>query len=93
MSGLDGSRGGVTFLAERDEDRLNRQARDVWRAMADGKWHSLAELEEATGHPQASVSARLRDFRKPKFGGHTVERMHLAHGVWLYRLTPREAKA
>lgn len=86
----DGTRGGVTFDEDRDGDRLNKQARAVWRVMRDGNWHTLEEIERVTGHPQASVSARLRDFRKPKFGGHTVERHNLGHGLWIYRVTPNE---
>lgn len=86
LAQLDGPRGGVTFDAERDEDRLNRQQRAVFAAMADGTWHTLDELARATGHPEASVSARLRDLRKPRHGGHTVEKTHLGHGLWAYRL-------
>lgn len=90
---LAGSRGGVTFDAARDEDRLNKQARKVWQAMSDGKWHLLSEVVAATGYPEASVSARLRDFRKPRFGGHTVEREYVANGLWMYRLKPRREAA
>lgn len=92
MTGLDGPRGGSTFDPDRDEDRLNRQARAVWSFMRDGKWHTLDQIEEATGYPQASVSARLRDFRKPKFGGHTVERDYCGDGLWAYRLLPNERR-
>jgi len=48
--------------------------------MRDGEWRTLGEISEATGHPEASVSARLRDFRKPRFGGHTVNRRR---GKWV----------
>jgi hypothetical protein len=58
--------------------------------MLSGEWLTLAELEGFTGHPQASISARLRDFRRPKFGGHTVERRRRggpSSGTYEYRLT------
>lgn len=83
---LDGDRGGVTFDSERDGARLNRQMRDVWRVMHDGNAYTLDELAHRTGHPEASISARIRDLRKPKFGGHHVERTHLGRGVWVYRV-------
>jgi hypothetical protein len=83
---LDGPRGGVTFNAMLDTQRLNKQAQDVFDVMADGKWHSLSEISKITGHPEASVSARLRDFRKQRFGGHRVERARIFSGWWLYQL-------
>lgn len=82
----DGDRAGVTFDHDRDGARLNKQARAVFREMSDGKWHTLIDLADATGYPEASISARLRDFRKPKFGAHTVEREYLGGGLWMYRL-------
>lgn len=93
FSGLPpGDRGGMTYSREYDYTRLNRQAQDVWQAMMDMRWHSLRHLSQATGHPEASVSARLRDFRKEKFGRHRVERERMSGGLFLYRLTPnREA--
>jgi len=82
---------GTTFEPERDAVRLTRQWWDVWRVMSDGEWRTLRELAAATGHPEPSVSARLRDFRKARFGGHDVERDYLADGLWRYRLTPNPA--
>jgi hypothetical protein len=82
----DGPRSGVTYDDDRDRDRLNRQARMVWRVIRDGRWHTLAELAAATGgEPEASVSARLRDFRKARFGSHRIARRYIAHGLWEYR--------
>jgi hypothetical protein len=53
-----------------------------------GVWYTLGELETITGFPQASISARLRDFRKKKYGGHTVLRRRLGEGrgTWEYQL-------
>lgn len=80
----DGDRGGATYDPEQDRVRLGRQARDVWDVMATGKVHTLRTIEAATGHPQASISARLRDFRKPEFGCHTVERLRSSERRGLY---------
>ena len=81
-----GDRSGETFDRARDGARLNGQSQDVYRFMSDGKWHTLAEISEATGHPEASVSARIRDLRKPSLGGFTVEREFVRRGLWRYRV-------
>ncbi len=86
MLGAVVSRGGETFDHERDGERLNRQHADVFALMHDGQWRTPADISRKTGHPEASVSARLRDFRKKKHGEHVVERQHFARGLWRYRL-------
>lgn len=63
-----------TYEAEFDYGRLAPQMGLVATLMADGRWRTLEEVAQATGCPQASVSARLRDLRKEKFGGFTVNR-------------------
>lgn len=79
---------GSTYDRALDKVRLNAQQRRVYEAVRDGAWWTLAELEARTGDPQASVSARLRDFRKDKFGGFRVERRRRGVGTWEYRLLP-----
>lgn len=78
--------GGETYEAERDRDRLARQLSRVKTAIADGQWKTLQKLQQETGAPQASISARLRDLRKPRFGGHTIERRYISNGLFEYRL-------
>lgn len=59
--------------------------------MSDGEWRSLAQLatavSELTGRSasEAGVSARLRDLRKEKFGGHHVERQK-TEDIYQYRV-------
>jgi hypothetical protein len=80
---------GETYEPTLDHSRLARQLTAVRLAMSDGLPHTLAELSRITGAPSASVSARIRDLRKPKFGGHVVHRERSCDdgdGVWLYRL-------
>ncbi len=77
---------GSTYDASRDGGRLYAQLYRVRELMADGCWHSLAALSAAAGDPEASISARIRDLRKPKFGGHLVERRYVSSGLWEYRL-------
>lgn len=81
----DGDRDGTTY-ASCDYGRLNKQAAAVWRVMLDGRWRSLRSISALTGYGEASISARLRDFRKAKFGAHVVDRERLASGMFLYRL-------
>lgn len=79
---------GQTFIQWRDGERLSRQLAIVRSVMADGRPHTLAELAEAAGASVASVSARLRDFRKARFGAHIVTREYVGGGVWRYRMAP-----
>lgn len=66
---------GHTYERDKDKSRLKQQLSTVRRFMvAHPNWYTLAELEEELGHPQASISARLRDLRKPKFGGWDIQR-------------------
>lgn len=77
---------GPTYDSERDYDRLNAQMRRVFDIVRDGHWHTLAEIAAATGDPEASVSARLRDLRKPKYGSREIERQFVEKGLWRYRM-------
>jgi hypothetical protein len=65
---------GETYDPCHDQVRLSRQADAVFRIMSDGAWRTLEEIAEMVNVPTQSVSARLRDFRKPRFGGHNVKR-------------------
>ena len=77
--------GGRTFDEEEDGDRLRRQLAKVWALMVDRQWRTLKEISREVKAPEASVSARLRDFRKAKFGAHTVERQRILNGNGLHR--------
>ena len=83
-------RDGATYSHDRDGARLTAQHERVKDFMRDGGWHTLAQISAGTGDPEASVSARLRDLRKPRFGAHQVERRHVANGLWEYRLWLRD---
>ncbi len=77
---------GETYHPERDHDRLAGQLGRVAEVMSGGEWMTLAQLSEATGDPEASISARLRDLRKGHFGGYEVEARNEGGGVWRYRI-------
>lgn len=59
----------------------------VHNAMRDWKYHTLHELAAKTGDPEASVSARIRDFRKERYGGWAVDTYCVRH-TFYYRLLP-----
>lgn len=77
---------GRTFSPARDGERLGKQLGAVKEVMRDHDWHTLAELSHKAGGSTASVSARLRDLRKARFGGYQVERRYVSEGLWEYRI-------
>jgi len=72
------------------EPRLARQIVRVYEALqgVNGAWIPLPILAHMASAPEASVSARMRDLRKPRFGAHTVYRKHLQDGLYAYCLVP-----
>ena len=74
---------GKTFEHDRDFERLGKQMRETIAYMISHDWVTLAEVGEAIGAPEASVSARLRDMRN-KYG-YEVERRYVANGLHQYR--------
>lgn len=59
----------------------------VYGLMKDGHWRTLEQISKQLKQPIQSVSARLRDLRKDKFGGFTVRReMSDKPRVWLYKV-------
>jgi hypothetical protein len=94
---------GETFDIRLDGVRLTGQWRVVFDITRDGAWRTLDEIQEmivlsgGDYYPLQSISARLRDFRKARFGRHTVERRRRGdprRGLFEYRLilrsTPRK---
>jgi hypothetical protein len=84
---------GPAYDKRRDGARLNRQherIRDFMLARCD--WKTLAELSQALGYPESSVSAQLRHLRKKRFGAHLVlkRRRNGKKGTWEYSVLPPE---
>jgi hypothetical protein len=75
---------GVTYDYEKDCKRLTGQLHRVREAM--GEWFTLTRLQILVGGSEAGISARIRDLRKPAFGGYTIERRRIEGGLWMYRL-------
>lgn len=87
---------GATYNPVADKPRLNAQTARVFSIVCDGRWRTLREIADASGDPEASVSARLRDLRKPAFGGHEVQRRRRGEakrGLHEYRLAPPRGEA
>jgi hypothetical protein len=80
---------GVTFKPELDAKRLGAEMERVFNCVKDGSWRTLSEIRVVTGDPEASISARLRDFRKERFGSHIVNRRRRGdpkRGLFEYQL-------
>jgi hypothetical protein len=87
---FEGERGGYTFDELYDEMRLNEQMAGVFAVICDFNWWTLSQIADKTGYPESSISARLRDFRKPQFNRGVVtmqsRRVSDGSGLWKYRL-------
>jgi hypothetical protein len=78
---------GATYGKARDKVRLGKQLEDVFVFLDTNKgWWTLSHIRGNTGYPEASISARIRDLRKAKFGGHEIPRRYVKRGLWEYRL-------
>jgi len=77
---------GETYKPALDHTRLTNQLTRVRSVLSDGRWHTLHELSVLANGPEASIGARLRDLRKERFGGHTVDKKRGLYGLFYYRL-------
>jgi hypothetical protein len=62
--------------------------------MQDGEWHSLTEFLTVCKlkYGTASLTARIRDLRKTKFGAHNIESRNRKAQLFEYRLVPGVSK-
>lgn len=83
---------GETYDPKVDQPRLARQLERVRDHMLTVDWLTLQEIASATGgYPEASISARLRDLRKVRFGSYEVVRRrrgNVKRGHFEYRVRP-----
>jgi hypothetical protein len=84
---------GATYNHERDSSRLGDQMLAVYCLMKDGQPRTLAQIAAITSAPEASVSARLRDLRKPRFGGYQIDREYISRGLFRYRMAVQQEEA
>lgn len=86
---------GGTFNPSLDSERLNGQQKRVHDVMLDAGWLTLREIADRADCPEASASARFRDFRNDEyltqFFISESRRLPGADrsGIWQYRLSRR----
>jgi len=79
-------------LEDEDQPRLAGLLELVLEALRNRDWWTLRGLTEYVERrserraSETSVSARLRDLRKRKFGGYVIERKNEGGGLFQYRL-------
>jgi len=90
---------GATYDNTLDATRLTGQWLRVYQVLAGGEWLTLSEIQNAITEryqrhdSQTGISARIRDFRKEKFGSRTVNtrrRGNPKDGVWEYQLKGKD---
>lgn len=86
---------GETYRSSLDQKRLTSQFEAVRALMLDGKWRTLIEISTAVSGTLPSLSARLRDLRKARFGGYVVERRRVegSSGLFEYRVAHSGGRA
>jgi hypothetical protein len=81
----------LNTLTTDDKARLATQAERVFNLMSlnNHLYWTLADISKWLNISEAGASARLRDFRKPEWGEHTVLKQRLRPGnQWCYKLVP-----
>jgi hypothetical protein len=81
---------GEGYETGEDHLRLGAQHLAVKAVMKDHLPHTLKEIAERSGAPEASVSAQLRFLRTLRFGGHVVAKARPKDkgGTFFYTLDP-----
>lgn len=75
-----------------DHQRLAKHLEKVRELMSDRNWRTIHEIAERIGCSEAGASARLRDLRKQKHGGHTVKRSRIPGAAYFTRIKWRDDK-
>ena len=78
----------TTFDPVIDRPRLDTLRGRVQETMKDGCWHKLSDLALCCGGSEAGVSARIRELRRPEYGGHNIIKRRVANGgLWEYKFS------
>lgn len=77
-----------------DKRRLDDQLHEILAVMLHagktGTWLTLREIWQLTKHGESSISAQLRNLRKPRYGNYLVEKRRRGeprNGCWEYKCT------
>jgi hypothetical protein len=94
MTAMTATFDGAT-IEKGDEPRLWSQLLAIADLMSDKQWRTLRGIKAEVNNQyslmasEASISARLRDLRKPRFGAFLVERKRIGPGaLCAYRVLP-----
>ena len=86
---------GDTYDRRQDKNRLWTQLEAIKDlSLTDERWYTLAQIKGILKHgyrltaTEASISARLRDLRKARFGSYQVDRRR-AGALYSYRVLPQ----
>lgn len=80
---------GATYDAQYDQKRLTSQIDRIRIVMSDGVYRTLQEIAAITGDGEASISAQIRNLRKPQHGSFLIDRRvrgDRAAGLYEYAL-------
>lgn len=87
---------GPCYDEKRDGERLRAQRERIRNYMLAAsirnEWLTLEQISaglemiHGVNFPPASVSAQLRHLRHPEFGGYTLKKRYVGHGLWEYRM-------
>jgi hypothetical protein len=78
---------GVTISPQVDDNRLTILQGRVYSYLRQHDWVTLRQLSEACNGTETSVSARIRDLRKSRWGSHEIHTCHVTgDGVWRYKM-------
>lgn len=81
---------GADYQPDRDKQRLTTGQHKVRMYMENAGWKTIMQISEALDMYPPSVSADLRNLRKERFGGRTVDRRYVRNGVYEYYLVPEK---
>lgn len=78
-------------------DQYGRSLKNqILLSLAGGRWVSPGQIAQMTGAPARSVTARLRDLRKDRFGGYIIiirRCKNRRDGLWEYRIESKKHHA
>jgi hypothetical protein len=80
---------GADYNRRLDDIRLTGQLKRIVDCMRDQRWRTLSEIAQATGDPEASISAQLRHLRKERFGFNIINKQRRGlpeDGLFEYQL-------
>lgn len=74
-------------MTEDDKKRIANLRAAVYEVVKDGRPRTFEQIADAIGAGKnsiPSISARLRDFRKPEYGGYVIDKKQIRPGLFAY---------